>query len=182
MIKTIGIVELSSISQGIEACDTILKRASVQLIQSQPMCPGKYVITFYGDMSSVVEGVNHVQDEFAGFVLDGVVIGNIDERVIQGLIGSSGEFRKDAVGIVETYTVASAIRAADAGIKAADVDIVELRTAHGMGGKGFVLMSGTISSVTAAVDAGARQATEEGMLASKTVIPSPHPDIWSRIV
>ena len=42
----------------------------------------------------------------------------------------------DALGVVETTTVAAAIQAADAGIKGANVRLVEVRLAGGRGGGG----------------------------------------------
>ena len=42
-----------------------------------------------------------------------------------------------------------------------------------LGGKGFVLMAGDVSSVQAAVEVGSKAAAEEGMLVARGVIPAP---------
>lgn len=68
--------------------------------------------------------------------------------------------------------------AADTAVKAANVTIIELRLSRGMGGKGYVMLTGNVSDVTAAVEAGSRYATEQGLLTGNTVIASPHEELW----
>ena len=64
--------------------------------------------------------------------------------------------------------------AADAAVKAANVSIVDLRLGFAIGGKAYVTITGDVSAVSAAVDAGSRTAIESGLLVSKVVIPRPH--------
>jgi microcompartment protein CcmL/EutN len=52
---------------------------------------------------------------------------------------------------VETATVAATIEAADAGVKGARVELLELRLGDGLGGKGYLLFDGSVSDVEAAV-------------------------------
>ena len=84
--------------------------------------------------------------------------------------------------MVETFTAASAILAADAAVKAAMVSLIEVRLARGMGGKCFVTMTGEVADVQAAVDAGAKLAAETGVLINKEVIANPHPELWETIL
>ena len=60
------------------------------------------------------------------------------------------------VGVVETTSVASALLAADAGCKAAPVDLAAVRLAVGMAGKSYVIYSGELANVEASVAAGAK--------------------------
>lgn len=186
MIRSVGIIEINSVAVGMEACDSLLKQARVEILTAQPMCPGKYMMIVYGDLASVNEAVEHVGMRFGGFVTDRTIIGTIDERVVKALMGGGFDSNlaenKDAAGIVETFTVTSAIKAADAAVKAANVEIMEIRLAGGMGGKGYVLLSGHVADVTAAVEAGAEYAKSEGMLTATTVIAAPHKDFWQYIV
>ena len=185
MIRSIGIIEINSVAVGMEACDSLLKQAKVELLTCQPMCPGKYMMIVYGDLASVNEAVEHVSVRFGGFVTDSTIIGAVDERVVKALMGGSfsadAEADRGAAGIVETFTVTSAIKAADAAVKAANVEIVEIRLAGGMGGKGYVTLCGHVADVTAAVESGAEYAKSEGMLTATTVIASPHKDFWQYI-
>jgi microcompartment protein CcmL/EutN len=47
-----------------------------------------------------------------------------------------------------------------------------------IGGKGFVLMTGDVANVRAAVAAGAAVAAAEGILVSQIVIPAPRRELF----
>jgi microcompartment protein CcmL/EutN len=83
----------------------------------------------------------------------------------------------DAVGIVETTTVAAAIVGADLALKTATVDLFDLRIANGLGGKSFLGITGAVADVRAAVLAAAKSAEAGGKLAREVVIARPHPDL-----
>jgi len=86
------------------------------------------------------------------------------------------------LGIIECFSVASLIVAADTAAKAAGVELIEVRTAMGIGGKSFVTMTGDVSSVKAAVEAGVATLSEKGMLVEMAIIPSPHPHLKSSLL
>jgi len=50
----------------------------------------------------------------------------------------------------------------------------DLRLANGLGGKGVLFLSGDVSNVQAAVDAGRAEAARRGLLARAVVIPRLH--------
>ena len=87
----------------------------------------------------------------------------------------------DALGVIETTTVAAAILAADAGIKGAKVRLVEVRLADGLGGKGIVLFSGLVSNVEAAVELGKEALERPELLVREVVIPQFHPGMWRNV-
>ena len=67
MYQAIGIIELKSIAQGVEATDAALKSAGVQLISAHAACPGKFEIILTGaiaDVTAAVEaGSQHAKDQ-----------------------------------------------------------------------------------------------------------------------
>ena len=69
----------------------------------------------------------------------------------------------------------------DAAVKAADVQLLDVRVALGLGGKGYALMTGDVAAVNAAVEAGSTAAAESGLLVSKVVIPSPAETVFEQI-
>ena len=93
-------------------------------------------------------------------------------------MGAPAQAPQGALGIIETFSGASAIQAADAAIKAASVEILDLRISRGMGGKGFVMLTGHVGDVTASVEAGSRYAKEQGLLVGTSVIAAPHEELW----
>ena len=78
-----------------------------------------------------------------------------------------------ALGIIETFSVASIIEAADAAVKAANVQLLQIHLAMAIGGKGYVTMTGEV----AAVEAGADFIRNKGLLVNKVVIPQPRPEV-----
>ncbi len=178
MMVSIGIIEVSNIAKGYFICDNILKKTQVSMVMAQPICPGKFVMIFGGSVSSVHLACEYTQENFADKVLDISEFGNIDVRVFDALNGAASGETNGALGIIETFSVASCILSADAALKAAAVEICELRVARGMGGKSYVALSGTVAAVTAGVEAGAQFAIDNGVLNDTVVIASPHEDLW----
>ena len=170
--------------RALEACsaaDAALKSAGIEMVSAHPSCPGKYEIILTGSISNVTAAISHVRTHFEGFVIDSSIMGRIDEEVIRALFSTSEGERSGSLGLIETFSAASAIKAADIAVKTARVAIYDLRVSRGMGGKGVVMITGDVGDVSAAVDAGAEHAAHEGMLSSTSVIPSPHKELWEQM-
>lgn len=84
---------------------------------------------------------------------------------------------KEALGLIETRGLVGAIEAADAMVKAAQVEL--LGKEHIGGGLVTVMVRGDVGAVKAATDAGAAAAEKVGDLVSVHVIPRPHSDVES---
>ena len=181
MYKAIGVIELKSIPKGVEAADAALKSAGVEMVSSHPSCPGKYEIILTGSISNVTAAVSHVTSRFEGYVIDSSVMGRIEEQVITALFGTHSSERSGSLGLIETYSASSAIKAADIAVKTAKVEIYDLRVSRGMGGKGVVMLTGDIGDVTAAVEAGSDYAKEQAMLSSYSIIAAPHEELWNQM-
>ena len=82
---------------------------------------------------------------------------------------------KLALGMIETKGLVGAIEAADAMVKAANVQLVGKEKI----GSGLVtvMVRGDVGAVKASVEAGAAAAKRVGELYSTHVIPSPHEDV-----
>jgi microcompartment protein CcmL/EutN len=181
MFKAIGVIELKSVPKGVEAADAALKSAGIEMVSAHPSCPGKYEIVLTGSISDVNAAVDHVTGRFDGYVIDSSVMGRIDEQVIKALFGTQAGERNGSLGLIETFSAASAIKAADIAVKTARVEIYDLRVSRGMGGKGVVMLTGDIGDVTAAVEAGANYAKGISTLSSYTVIAAPHKELWKQM-
>ena len=181
MYKAIGVIELKSIPKGVEAADAALKSAGVEMVSSHPSCPGKYEIILTGSISNITAAVSHVTSRFEGYVIDSSIMGRIEEQVISALFGTHASERTGSLGLIETYSASSAIKAADIAVKTARVEIYDLRVSRGMGGKGVVMLTGDIGDVTAAVEAGSDYAKGEAMLSSYSIIAAPHEDLWGQM-
>lgn len=175
MKRAIGLLELKNITKGILVADAMLKAANVELLLSQPLCPGKYVVMVGGDVGAVQSAVRSGKSAGGSEnVVDEFVLPNIHPDVFQALAGCTEVKQIKSLGVIESYSVASAIVAADTAAKAAAVQILEVRLARGMGGKAVVSVTGEIGAVTAAVRAGSNAIENSGFLVDQLVIAAPH--------
>ena len=180
--NAIGIVELSSIAAGYAAGDQMLKAASVEMLLARSICSGKYMLMVGGDVANVESSVAAGVAASEGAVIDSVVLSNIDPSVFPAISGANAVGELEALGVIESFSVASLIEAADAAAKSANVQLIEIRLAMALGGKAFATLTGSIAAVQAAVDAGARLVADKGLLVNRVVIPQPHPDMLNETV
>ena len=175
---SLGLNELSSIARGIEAGDAMLKAADVRLLRSATVCPGKYIVIVTGEVAAVAASMAAGKACAAAFYVDDLVIANLDEQVAAALSGCTVPPAAAALGVMEFFSIAASVVAADAAVKAADVSLLEVRLGLGIGGKSFVTLTGSVASVQAAVSAGVKGAAEKGMVVCASVIPSPSAEIF----
>jgi microcompartment protein CcmL/EutN len=174
----IGLLELCSVARGVEVADAILWESEIELLFSEPVQPGKYVMLFTGSVEDLRSAVRRGAELAGGDLVDQLLIPQVHEQVEVGLRRRGRlDGQIDALGVVETTTVAAAVLAADAALKTATVDLLELRVANGLGGKSYFTLTGEVSDVRSSVAAGAALAQERGLLARDVVIPRPHPDL-----
>ena len=175
----IGVLELCSVARGVEVADLVLKEARVEMLFATPVQPGRYVMLFTGAVQDVRSSARRGAELAGHDLVDETVIPQIHEQVVPILRRRGGRIngQLDAIGVVETTTVASTILAADIALKTSSVDLIDLRIANGLGGKSFFTLTGEVSDVRSAVATGARSAQERGLLAREVVIPRPHPDL-----
>lgn len=177
MENAIGFLEFNSIARGIEATDIALKTADVRLIFSRAGCPGKYYLLIAGEVAAVRASLETGRDTGGEHVVDMCLIPNVDSQVIRSINMTNIPEKIEAVGVMEFYSVTASVYSADAAVKAADVDLVDVRLGTGIGGKSFVILTGEVAAVRAAVECGIRTPNAEGMVISHVVIPNPHPDL-----
>ncbi|NUP96004.1 MAG: BMC domain-containing protein [Planctomycetaceae bacterium] len=176
---TIGLLELSSVARGVEVADSVLKEAAVELLFATPVQPGKYVLLFTGSVQDVRSAARRGAELAGTDLVDQLVIPQVHEQVVPMLRRKGGRIsgQLDALGVIETTTVASSIVAADAALKTASVDLLDLRIANGLGGKSFFVLTGSLSDVRSSVTSGASLAGSRGQLAREVVIARPHPEL-----
>jgi microcompartment protein CcmL/EutN len=172
----LALVELASIAVGIEAGDAMAKRAPVQVLHAGTIHPGKYVVLVAGEVADVEEALAAGREVGAPSLVDTVFLPNVHPRVVAALRGRRLAGSGEALGVVETATVAATIEAADAGVKGAAVELLELRLGDGLGGKGYLLFDGSVSDVEAAVDAAVGRLADP--LAGSGAVPGGRAPVW----
>lgn len=179
MRTAIGMVELNSIAKGIETCDYMVKAAQVELIRSSTVCPGKYLILIAGDTGDVRAAMKEGESRGGECVVDTLLLPNVHPQLIPAISMATQTPPLGAVGVLEFYSVASAITAADIAAKAANITLIEVRIGYAIGGKGYVTLTGDVGAVRAAVAAAARDAQ---LLVGTAVIPRPAQQVFDSLL
>ncbi len=181
-MHAIGLIESNSIAKGIEFSDVMAKTADVTLLVAKTICPGKYIILIGGDVAAVRQSVAAGLEVAPEVVVDHFVIPNIHPSILPAISGGTVVDKVDAVGVLETYSVAATIEAADVAVKAASVTPIRMHLAFGIGGKSYVVVTGDVAAVNASIEAGAASAGEKGFLVQRVVIPRPHDQVVNSLL
>jgi len=178
-MDSIGVVELSSVAVGYQIEDAMLKAATVEIIVARTICSGKYLIVVGGGVADVETSVQVALNEAEEAVIDHLVLPRVHDSVFPALgqtvmleDGSIG-----ALGVIETFSGTSALAVADMAAKSAQVTLIRIHVAMALGGKGLVMMTGTVADVEAAVAAGSSEASNRGLLVARSVISNPSSDL-----
>ena len=182
MARAIGMVEYATVSTGVQAADTLVKTAEVEIIEAQVVCPGKYIVIISGELSALKASVDACKMRYGEKLVDSFVLGNVDDGVFPAMYATVDVENPRALGVMETYSGASAIVAADAAAKTADVTLVELRIARGMCGKSYLFLTGEVAAVSAAIENANAAAGDKGMFLDSSIIPNPDPKLWEKIL
>ena len=152
-----------------------MKRASVQLLRAKTTHPGKYVILIRGGVDEVSESVKAGVTASGDALIDHLVLPNPHDQLLDVLDGPR-EPVIEALGVLETNSVASTIRGADAALKVAEVHARTIRLADDLGGKGCFVFCGVLHDVQEAMSA-ALTAVGDGLVAGHDIIANPHPAV-----
>jgi microcompartment protein CcmL/EutN len=113
-------------------------------------------------------------------ILDTVLLADIHPDVVAALRGRRRTAASEALGVIETQTVAAIIEAADAGVKGARARLLELRLADDIDGKAYLLFGGPVADVEAAVEIG-QASIGAARRAIARVIPQLHAEMRANL-
>ncbi|MBI9108085.1 MAG: BMC domain-containing protein [Spirochaetales bacterium] len=186
IFEVLGIIELDSIADGYIALDAVIKAAPVSVFKAEILNPGKFIIFLTGEVASVEFSMDAGIEAAGESVLDHVLLKNLSSQVVPviNVNQSDAGFEKaetaanlDALGIIETYTLASAIDAADRSAKAASIRVRSIVSGNETGGKGVTTISGKIGDIEYAMESVVDYLTARNQLYRKVVIPGPPPEL-----
>lgn len=177
----IALIEFSSIATGVMAGDAMVKKAPISMLKAGTVSRGKYLVLIGGTTASVAESFKEGLNVGAETVINKVFLPDVHPQVLDSMLEKRRQIKYEAFGIIETASIAATIEAADAGIKGAMVDIIEIRMGDALGGKAFVMLNGRIADVEAAVEIGMNAITNKALWRNKTIIPSLHREMAKEI-
>ena len=161
MGMAICMVELTSIARGIETSDDMIKAAQVTLLRGTTVCPGKYMVIVGGETGAVRAALEAGLAKGGEFIVDSLLIPNVHEQLFPAIAGTQEVVDPQAIGVVEFYSIASAIKAADAAAK------------------GYFTLTGDVGAVRAAVAAAEKQSE---LYIGSTVIPRPSKQVLESLL
>ncbi|MCJ7812486.1 BMC domain-containing protein [bacterium] len=182
--NAIGIIELSSIHKGFEVQNAVLQNALVEKLIARTICSGKYVIIVRGEIADV-ESCLEIAKSTGGFsIINAIIIPNVNESLFPAIAGTTtlDSPKVDGLLIIETFSVASAIKAADYAVKEADIILLRIHIAMAIGGKGLVVITGSIDALKSALVPAIEYVKEDGMLVGYSLITDPHEDLLKELI
>ncbi len=183
----VGLLEIASLARGMVVCDAMVKRSPVELLETYPVTPGKYIVLVAGEVAEVEEAMTAGLDVGAEQIIDNFFLPNPHDEIVPSIRGQFKLPQLDdpddlgAVGIVETCNIAAAILGADAAVKDADVHLFQMHLAKGIGGKAYYAFFGDLNEVQAAIEA-SLAIIGASRLVNRELIPRPHPDFVYRVL
>ncbi|MCG6928866.1 MAG: BMC domain-containing protein [Acidobacteria bacterium] len=183
-LDAIGLLEVSSIALGHVSEDAMLKAADVDLLLARTICSGKFIIVVAGDVAACESAVEAGASHATGGLIEKRVIAHVHPSVFPAISMAVDLDPAEAqsLGVIETFSASSIVDVADTAAKAAAVTLFRIHMAMAIGGKGYVMLTGDVASVEAAVSAGATVAAEEGILVAKSVIAAPRKELFREFV
>ena len=182
MKKAIGMVEYKTVSTGVMAVDAMVKTAHIDIVEAQTVCPGKYIAIISGDLSAVKAAVDVAKAKYEEQLIGSFILGNPHESIFPAIYGATAIDNVKALGILETYDAASIIVAADEAAKTAMVELIEIRVARGMCGKSYLMLTGEVAAVDAAIKRAKMVVEPNGMFLDSSVIANPDKKLCETII
>lgn len=177
----LALIEFSSIATGMQGGDAMIKRAPIARIVAGTVQPGHYLVLISGEVADVDESLKAGREVGGSNVIDTVFLPQVHASVVDAIAGGRNTQPGTALGVIETSTVPAAIHSADAGVKGAQVALLEIRLADGLHGKGLTLFTGDVADVEAAIEIGVNS-IDPSLLTNKVVIPQIHPDMNANVI
>jgi len=146
---------------GFEVADIMLKTADVELVLSRSICSGKYMVLIRATSppcrpacARVARSAISPSSTRSPF--------RTSTRRFSCAGGTNKVEALEALGIIESFSIASLIEAADAAVKSANITLIEIRLAMALRRKSFRHHDWTVADVTTAVEAGAAVVAAKG--------------------
>jgi microcompartment protein CcmL/EutN len=167
----LAMLQLATVPCGLRALDALAKEAPVVVLAAGSVQHGHYLIAFGGEVEPVVRAFERAVAVTGASIVDRALLPDAEPRIRPAFHDAIKRWPApgDALAVIETRSAPSILVALDAALKGAEVDLVELRLAEGLGGKALATLWGEVHDVEAAVELAQRalaRQVERGAVAS----------------
>jgi len=147
-------LQITDVPAGFRALDALVKEAPVEILATGTVQCGHYLIAFGGQVEAAVRAFDRALQIAGDTVADSVLLADAEHRIVpafrDGVVRASS--RGDTLGVVQSPSCPLLIGAVDSALKGAEVDLLELRVAEGLGGKALATLWGNVHDVEAAIE------------------------------
>lgn len=179
----VAMIDVAAVPPGLHALDALVKEALVEILSAGTVQCGRYLVLFGGDVEPVERALARAREVTGRALVDAVLLPDAEPRIVPAARGGRVTVpgAGDTLGVVQTPTTPSLLRALDAALKGALVELVELRVADGLGGQAVASLWGESYDVEAAIElaedavARHRPASREAMWT--TIIRNADPEV-----
>jgi microcompartment protein CcmL/EutN len=165
----LAMLDIDDVPLGIVALDALVKEADVQVYSAGTVQAGRYLILFGGEVGPVEVSFGRALSRTGASLVDAILLPYAEPRIAPSILegqqrsGSPG----DTLGVLQTATSPTMLRAVDAALKGAEVELMQLRIADGLGGRAVATLWGDSHDVEAALEL------------AEDVVPHGQADGWS---
>jgi len=178
----VAIIEFRDIPSGIQSTDAMLKKAPIAFLKNGTITRGRYLTIIGGSTAAVEEAFEEGIYWGGNDVLDKVFLPDVHPDVFSAMFGKRAKTGDGAWAIMETASVSTNVRAAEAALKGTPVTLIELRLADdGLAGKGLSIYEGDLHDIEAAVDIASAFMERSGVGCSYRILTSPHEALGRQI-
>jgi len=180
-LPAIALIELGSVAAGAFAADKMVKRSPVELLHAGTVQPGKFVILVGGGTAEVEESYLAGMQAAAADIVDEVLLPDVHPKVVRAIDGTREYDDYNSLVVLETSTLAAVLRATDAAVKGAVVEVAEVRLANGLGGRGLAMLTGELSDVEAAAEIATLALAGRDVTLCHSIVSNVHEQYASRL-
>ena len=147
-------LDIEDIPRGLFALDMLVKEARVDVLSAGTVQDGRYLILFGGEVEPVQRSFARAKEAAGRDVTDSMLLPHAEERVAPAIMDGKVRWPApgDTLGVMQNGTAPTLLRAVDAALKGALVDLVQLRIGDGLGGKAIATLWGETHDVEAALE------------------------------
>ena len=175
--EALALLEMDGVASGLSALDSMVKQASIEVLEANLVEPGKFLVLVAGGVAEVEESHGRAVEVHKEAITSHMVLSMAHPSLMAGLRGEESTGAPDTIGVIEGTDVAGTLLSADRALKDAQVDLVGIRVAVALGGRGYFLVSGAQHDVEAAIDAAREVLTSRGCLHRTECIARPHSEM-----
>jgi microcompartment protein CcmL/EutN len=162
-------LDIDDIPRGWSALDLLVKEAQIDVYSSGTVQAGRFLVLFGGEVESTQMALERAMDAASASLRDAVLLPFAEERIAPAILDAQIRWPAtgDTLAVFQNDTSPTMLLALDKALKGAEVDLVQLRIAEGLGGRAMATLWGKTHDVEAAKEL------------AESALKAGHPQGWS---